>query len=206
MEPKYQTSFIPKKPVAMGGQSRSGTGMNLLLLVSVIIFLISLGLSGYVYLEKNLLIQKIAADQNTIETNKSGLVSDSNTVESLVKLNSRINVAKDLLSRHTAISPIFDFLQKNTLKSVRFKDFTFSSAGKDASGANLISIQMSGVAKDWETVASQADQFGLPDWSKIISQPKISDLSLNIDGSVSFVFSAYISPSFIVYGSNSTNN
>jgi len=175
MEQKFQTSFIPKKPVTITGQSQSG-GMGLLLLVSIIIFLISLGLAGYIFLEKNLLIQKITADQSTIEANKSGLVSDSITIESLVELNSRINVAKSLLSKHIAVSPIFNFLQQGTLKSVRFKNFNFTSSGKDVSGANQVSVQMSGQALDWETIASQADEFGKADWKKIITEPNISNL------------------------------
>ncbi len=204
METKFQTSFIPKKPVAITGQ-RQSSGMNFFLLVSVVVFLISLGLAGYVFLEKKLLIQKIASDQNTIETNKSGLTSDSATIESLVELNSRINVAKDLLNRHIAISPIFNFLQQATLKNVRFRSFNFASAGKDASGVNRVSIQMMGTAKDWETVASQADEFGQADWKKIITEPKISNLSVNTDGSISFQFSAYVAPDFLVYGNNTTN-
>jgi hypothetical protein len=179
--------------------------MSLLLLVSVVIFLISLGLAGYVYLEKNLLIQKITSDQNTIETNKSGLVSDSITVESLVELNSRINVAKDLLGKHVAVSPIFDFLQQGTLKSVRFKNFSFSSLGKSDTGVSKVSIQMSGQARDWETVASQADEFGKAEWKKIISEPKITNLSLNLDGSVSFLFNAYITPDYLAYENNINN-
>lgn len=204
MEPKYQTSFIPKKPVTTVGPTRSG-GISLLLLVSVIIFLISLGLAGYVFLEKNLLIQKIKENQTTIEANKSGLVSDSITIETLVELNSRINVAKNLLDKHIAVSPVFDFLQKGTLESVRFKNFNFTSSGKDASGVGKMSVQMSGQARDWETIASQADEFGKTDWRKIITEPKISNLSLNPDGSVSFLFSAFIAPEFLVY-ENSKNN
>ena len=103
----------------MVGPSKSSS-MSLFLLVSIIIFLISLGLAAYVFLEKNYLVQKITTDQNTIETNKSGLTSDSVTIESLVELNSRINVAKQLLGQHVAISPIFNFLQQATLQSVRF--------------------------------------------------------------------------------------
>ncbi len=204
MEPKYQTSFIPKKPITSTGQVRSG-GMGLLLLVSIIIFLVSLGLGGYVLLEKNILIQKITADQATIETNKSGLVSDSITVESLLQLNSRINVAKVLLAKHVAISPVFNFLQTATLKSVRFKNFTFSAASKNTDGTTKISVQMSGVAKDWETVASQADEFGKTDYNKIITEPKISNLGLNADGSVSFTFTAYVTTDYLMYGNNINN-
>lgn len=201
METKFQTSFIPKKPVVMAEQS-SSRGMGLFLLLSIVIFLVSLGLAGYVFLEKNLLIQNITKNKDIIEQNKSGLVENSVTVESLVNLNSRINVANILLSKHTAISPIFDFLQQTTLKSVRFKNFTFSAMGKSEAGTSRVSVQMSGQARDWETVASQADEFGKPEYKKIITEPKISNLSLGADGSITFLFTAYMSPDFLVYRTN----
>lgn len=203
MEAKYQTSFIPKKPVTTG--QRSSGGVSLLLLISIIIFLVSLGSVAYVILFKQAYIKSIEEAQQTIETNKSGLVSDSITIESLVELDSRINVANKLLNSHIAVSPIFSFLQQSTLKSVRFKNFSFTSAGKDSSGSSRVSIQMSGQAKDWETVASQADEFGKTEWKKIINEPKISNLSLNSDGSISFVFSAYINPDYLAYDNNVTN-
>jgi hypothetical protein len=204
METKYQTSFIPKKPIAPTGPVRSsrGGGIGLFTLISVIIFLISLGLGGYVYLEKNYLINKISVDQTTIEDQKGGLVDDATTIESLIELNSRIKVAKELLDKHISVSPIFNFLQQTTLKSVRFKNFTFTSAGKDVTGASRVSVLMSGIARDWETVASQADEFGKVEYRKVITEPKISNLTLNADGSITFSFSAYVTPSFLVYGSN----
>ena len=204
METKYQTSFIPKSPVVSVGSRRSG-GMGLFLVLSIVVFLISLGLAGYVFLEKSLLIKKIQADQSTIEANKNGLISDSVTIESLVELNSRINVANELLDKHVAVSPIFNFLQQRTLKSVRFKNFNFSSTGRSETDTNKISVQMAGVARDWETVASQADEFGRPEWKKIITEPKVSDLSLDADGRVSFLFSAYISPDSLFYENSMKN-
>jgi len=203
METKFQTSFIPKKPIQTTSANVSG-GMSLFLLLSIIIFLISLGMAGFVFFEKNFLVQQISSDQSSIATNKNGLVSDSNTVESLVLLDSRINVANTLLAKHISVYPIFDFIQKATLQNVRFKDFNFAYAGQNSSGANQVSIKMSGQAKDWETVASQADQFGLPDYKNVISQPKVNNLTLNADGSISFTFDAYVSPDSLIY--KNTNN
>ncbi len=208
MEPKYQTSFIPKKPISpVAQQKRVSVGINLFLLISIVMFLVSLGLAGYVFLEKNILIQKINQDQSTISTDKNSFTADSNTIESLVELDSRINVSNTLLAQHIAVSPIFGaFIQPATLQSVRFNDFTFNYAGKDATGASKISITMDGTARDWQTIASQADEFGLPDWKNIISEPTISNLTQNADNTVSFQFTAYVNPAFLVYGSNSTSN
>ncbi len=197
VETKFQTSFIPKKPLSV--ETSQKTGISLFLLISILAFLVSLGIGAYVFLENKILIQKITAEKQTIETNRSGLVTDSVTIESIVELNSRINVANKLLDSHVAVSPIFNFLQKITLKNVRFKDFAFSATSKDANGQSVVGITMAGQARDFETVAAQADEFGKVDWRNIIKEPKISGLNLNQDGSVSFTFSGFIVPAFLLY-------
>jgi len=200
MDTKFQTSFIPKKPIVQ--EEKIHSKVSLFLLISLIVFLVALGLAGYVYLEKNLLIKNIASEQSTIETNKNGLTADSVTVESIVALNSRIEVAKSLLANHVDVSPVFSFLNQRTLTNVRFRNFSFSNAGKDSSGQTKVVVQMSGQARDFATVASQADEFGKPEYTNIVKEPKVSDFSLAQDGSVTFSFSAVILPDFVSYTKN----
>ena len=188
-------------------QTRSTrSSIGIFLLVSIIVFFVSLGLAAYVFLEKKLLIQDITTEQNTIASNQTGIVSDTDTVQNIIDLNSRIIVGNQLLANHVAISPVFAFLQEVTLQDVRFNNFVFSSAGKDANGNATVQVQLAGVARDWESVASQEDEFDLPDWKNIISQPKLSGFSLNADGSISFSFSAIINPKFLSYASANTSN
>ena len=156
------------------------------------------------FLKRKLLIQDITTEQNTIASNQTGIVSDTDTVQNIIDLNSRIIVGNQLLANHVAISPVFAFLQEVTLQDVRFNNFVFSSAGKDANGNATVQVQLAGVARDWESVASQEDEFDLPDWKNIISQPKLSGFSLNADGSISFSFSAIINPKYLSYASANT--
>lgn len=188
-------------------QTRSTrSSIGIFLLVSIIVFFVSLGLAAYVFLEKKLLIQDITTEQNTIASNQTGIVSDTDTVQNIIDLNSRIIVGNQLLANHVAISPVFAFLQEVTLQDVRFNNFVFSSAGKDANGNATVQVQLAGVARDWESVASQEDEFDLPDWKNIISQPKLSGFSLNADGSISFSFSAIINPKYLSYASANANS
>ncbi|MEI8123656.1 MAG: hypothetical protein WCG60_00590 [bacterium] len=205
MDTKFQTSFIPKKPM-MQQDAKIGSSVSIFLVISIIIFLISLALGGWVFWQKNLLIENIKAEQNIIKENKEGLKSDSVTVESIVELNSRIEVSSGLLNKHVAIYPLFDFFKNVTLRNVRFTNFSFSGSSKDSFGQSKVGVSMSGQAKDWKTVASQADEFGRADWKNIIKEPKISGLNLNQDGSVSFVFSAFISPDYISYDNELNSN
>ncbi len=201
METKFQTSFIPKKPETDNKTMRSH--MGILLFISIIIFLISLGIGAFVFLQKQYLIKTIATDQDNIAKNQGSF--DTPTIDSIVELNGRIEVAKGLLASHTSISPVFNFLNQATLKNVRFKDFSFSGSTLDSNGQKTVGIKMNGVAKDFETVASQADEFGDQVWRNIIRGTKVSNLSLNSDGSVSFVLSATVVPDILLY-KNAQNN
>jgi hypothetical protein len=205
MDTKFQTSFIPKKPM-MQQDARVGSSVSIFLVISIIIFLISLAIGGWVFWQKKVLVENIKKEQQIINENKEGLLRDSVTVESIVELNSRIEVSKRLLNKHVTIYPIFDFLKKVTLRNVRFTNFSFSGSSKDSSGQSRIGVSMSGQARNWKTIASQADEFGRAEWKDIIKEPKISGLGLNQDGSVSFVFSAFISPDFISYDNKLNSN
>jgi hypothetical protein len=61
---------------------------------------------------------------------------------------------------------------------------------------------MSGQAKDFKTIALQANEFGKIEYRDSIKEPVFSDLNLTADASVSFSFSAYVIPKFISYRDN----
>jgi hypothetical protein len=197
METKFQTSFIPKNPITQ--EQRVSTGVNLFLLISIIIFLISASIAGWVFLEKKSLVGRIENEKGIINKNKDSLNKDSVSIENFVELNTRIETSKTLLSKHISVLPVFDFLQKLVLKNVRFNSFVFSVAASDGSGVDKIKVDVSGKAVDWRTMANQVDEFSKPEWKKIVKEPKVSNLSLASDGSIVFLFSAILSPDFVNY-------
>jgi hypothetical protein len=202
METKFQTSFIPKKPVVE--ERRNNSSISLFLLLSIIVFLVSLGLGGWIFIQKDLLIKNIESAQSVIKKNQGAFELD--TIESMIRLDSRIKIAKGLLASHTSISPIFSFLEDKTLKSVRFKTFAFSGAGKDESGAISIKVTMTGQARDFKTIALQAEEFGNVNYRNIIKNPVFSDLNLTSDGSVSFSASMFVLPDFLSYSKKIVGN
>lgn len=195
MDAKFQTSFIPKKPITE--EKGTSSSISLFLLLSIIVFLVALGLAGWVFLQKKMTIQKIEADKVTIDANKSSF--ETATIEAIIRLDSRIKVAKDLLSNHVSVSPVFAFLENKTLKSIRFKNFHFSGSGKNENGEPSIRVEMSGQAKDFKTIALQADELGKVEYRNIIKNPVFSDLSPTADGSVSFSAMFSVLPSLISY-------
>lgn len=199
MDNNIQTSFIPKKPIVEDSRI-SGSGVSLFLIISIIVFLVSLSLMAWVAFTKSSMINGIKADKETINTNKSAFETD--TIESILRLDSRIKVAETLLGKHVAVSPVFDFLEQRTLKSVRFKNFKFYNAGKTNDGGDLVKVEMSGLAKDFKTIALQANEFGKIEYRDVMKETNFADLNLTQEGNVSFSFSAYIVPSFISYKNN----
>ncbi|MGB8815644.1 MAG: hypothetical protein WCC74_00155 [Minisyncoccia bacterium] len=195
MEQKFQTSFIPKKSVMPDLSSRPSIG--LFLLISIILLLISFSIAAYVYLEKQTLISKIANAKVSIEKNKNNF--ETATIEDIVRLDARIKVAEGLISRHISVSPIFKFIEDHTLRNVRFKGFNFSIGGTNISSGSAFKIVMSGQAKDFKTLALQADEFGKIEYRNIIKDTVFSSLDLAANGNVGFSFSASIIPDFIKY-------
>src|SRR3989344_8952213 len=128
MEPKFQSSFIPKGPISsatpdtpMGRKTRE---KSLFAFLALIIFNISivlaLGVFGYkFYLKYN--IDKMGADLE-----KARATLQPETIDELTRLNDRLALAKDLIANHRALTPLFEFLEISTPVSVRFSDFRYS--------------------------------------------------------------------------------
>jgi hypothetical protein len=199
MDNNIQTSFIPKKPIVEDSKI-SSSSVSLFLVVAIIIFLVSLSLMAWVTFTKTNLINQIKENKAIIEKNKGEF--EAGTIESILRLDSRIKVVQSLIDNHVVVSPIFNFLEQRTLKSIRFKNFKFYNSGKAADGSDIVKVEMSGQAKDFKTIALQANEFGKIEYRDSIKEPVFSDLNLTADASVSFSFSAYVIPKFISYRDN----
>ena len=188
MDGKFQTSFIPKKPVVSSERVRS-SGASLFMAISIFVFIVSLALAGLVFAGQKYLSSQLEKDKKSFA--KAQEIFDSLTVETLVKLDKRIESAKKILEKHIAILPIFDFLESKTLKNVRFKSLkiSFSENG-------VAEIEMKGEAKNFSAVALQSDVFAE---SKELKNPIISDIDLTLAGGVSFNFKSEADPSFVLY-------
>ena len=185
-----QTSFIPKKPII---ESRSaGSSISLFLLLSIIVFIVTMAAASGVWLWRESLIKQVDKDIEDLAAAKKTYVDS--TIDDLIRLDNRIEVSKVLLQNHLAVSPVFTFLENNVLKFVRLKSMRFSYAGSEK-----IKIDLSGTAGSYGVLSKQSDAFGDLRLKSLISQPVISDFSPLADGGVSFNFSASIYPKLVTY-------
>lgn len=189
MEPKFRTSFIPKKTLATASnlQKKSGGSLGIVTLIALIIALGAVALSVGAFLFEQILEVNITRKSDTLERARSAF--EPALIQELVRIDSRIESAWTILDKHITPSALFESLEELTLKSVQFQDFNMTriSDGK-------ISITMKGIADDFRGVALQADIFGK---SKLIKDPIFSNLNLNQNGNAVFTLSAFVDPSLI---------
>lgn len=191
MEPKFQSSFIPKGPLVSTGTatrtsreaSRSILG-TLAVFIFTLAILLSVGVFGYeFYLKAN-----ISKMTDNLATAKKSLQPE--TIKKIADLDSRIISTKDLLENHIVLSPLFDYLENSTLKSVRFTQFGYVTTEKG------LELTMRGQARGYSAVASQSEIFNN---SKYFKEPIFADLDLDDKGNVTFSFKAKIDPSIVSY-------
>jgi len=186
MDPQVQASFIPKKSLESGSR---GTGAGLFLLLSLVLFVVSLVSAGGAFLYQQYL-NKTLSDKK-ISLDRAQGAYEPGTIQDLVRMDQRIAQAKVLFSKHIAPSAIFYYLSTQTLENVSFSSFDFDLS---ADGGAKISLQ--GKGNSFSTVALQSDQLGS---SKVLRDVIFSGISVGAGGEVDFNVSASIDPSLISY-------
>jgi len=201
METRFQTSFIPKKPAAsaIGGASapKRKHGASIFMTISTVLFILSLAGAGAVYAWKQYLLSAQDSYKQTLSTREQQFNID--LIEQLKGENVKIDMAKQLIQNHLALSQIFDIIGRLTIENVRFMsmDVTAPTTGSDGVKVSLqgYGTSLSAVAFQSD-VLNQLDQYGL---RKVVKNPILSNPSIGTGNTVSFGFSATIDPASLSY-------
>jgi hypothetical protein len=200
METKFQTSFIPKKPLVSDSKVTNTVhhgSVSLVMVIGTILFIASLGGAVYSVVWKQVLIK--AQEKYKAELVESEKRFNVALIESLKKVDTKIDVSTLLLNKHLSVSEIFPILNKLTIESVRFNSFEFDKVSGESSD---IKITMKGVARNYNSIAFQSDVFGssqLYGNNKVIKNPIVSDLVEDDNGEVSFSFTGTLNPADLSY-------
>ncbi len=204
METKFQTSFIPKRPLVPEQSVRMHGSNSIFMIIGMLIFIVSLGGAGFTFVAEKYLIN--AQEQLKIDLKDREKKFDSALIEKLKKANTKIDIAKEILSNHIATSEIFDIIAGLTIEGVYFQSLDISKEGDSgvSGGGNtgIYKIGMKGLANSFSSVAFQSDVLGKSEkygTNKVIKNPILSNLAVDDGGNVSFDFSAEISQSDINY-------
>ncbi len=196
VETKFQTSFIPHQPVTGETEHRRG-GMGVLFLISFLLLIASGAAAVGVFAWNKTTLGQIEKGKKQLEDHKNAF--DSNSINEFTRLDNRIDVASMLLKSHIGASAIFPRLQDNTLRTVRFSNFSYTNGGN-----GKILISMSGEAQDYESMALQAQQFTKAELQNSFRSPIFSNFSKQKDVVV-FTFSSGIDPYVVEYYQNRIN-
>ncbi len=187
MDSRFQSSFIPKKPVDTGSLRPSGD-VNIFLIVTILIFIITGAAAGGVFFYKTTLQkQSEEKDAELISVKKSFGLEDIQTLKNRVR---QLEAVKIILNKHLTATPLFHLIESNTLKNVRFTSFSYTN--KD----NKASITLSGEARTFNSVAYQSQVF--TDLGEFTS-PSFSGFNLVDTGNVSFNFTSSLRPDLLNY-------
>lgn len=215
MDTKFQTSFIPKKPIISDPNisiRRSGGGTSVFMFVGIIIFVLSLAGIGFTIAWKQILLKKQLSLQTELKAKEASF--NEPLIDQLKKANTKIDLGSQLLKKHLAVSGLFDIVSQLTIQGVRFTSFEFSSADTSKTSGNSansssgapasdgIKVTMRGVGNNFSSIAYQSDVLGESEkfgTKKIIKNPIISDLVVDATGKVEFTFTGYVNPDDLLY-------
>lgn len=188
MDPKFQTSFIPKKPI-VAQPGKVSSPINLFSLLSTVVFIVALALSGGVFFYKQLTQKQIVANEVSLAKAKDAF--EPEIINKIIRLDTRIETGKKLLSEHLAVTPFFSYLSGITLPTVRFRSFNFNYLSKDK-----IQVTMDAQAQNYAAVALQSD---ILDDQKYLKNTLVSDMSLESVGTVGFSVTTTVDPDLLSY-------
>ena len=205
MDTKFQTSFIPRKPLMpdQGVRVRNnsgGGGTSIFMMIGILAFLVSIGGAVFVFVAKGSLMS--SQDQMIIDLKEKQRQFDTSEIEAIKKANTKIDIAKEILGKHVTIAEIFNIIAGLTIEGVYFQNLEISTGDSSSGGDGTYKVSMKGLANSYSSVAWQSDVFGRSEkygTNKVIKNPILSNIIVDEDDNVSFDFSADISQTDISY-------
>lgn len=191
MEPKFQTSFIPKTPITTSSSSsfKAPGSISIIGTFSTIFFVLVILVSGGLFVYERSINSNITQSQNALVQAKSAFESADN--KKIILVSNQLKSIKALLSGHTVVSPLFALLEAQTLPTVKFTTFSFT---QDATG--VVSITIEGDAQSYASLAQQSSIFSsLPYLKKV----EFNDITLSELGTVHVKIKAVVDPEILLY-------
>jgi hypothetical protein len=199
MEPKFQTSFIPKNPISSSSSMPSinaRTSFGIISVLGTVLFILSLVVAGGLFAYEQIVQGQMAESVKALDLAKSEF--DQKTLNQLITAGAQITTAKKLLTQHIMASNIFAILQQNVLPQVSFTTFDFS---RSTDGG--VKMSVSGEAISYGVLRQQSQIFSGVNYFK---NPSFSDLNLTTKGLISIRFETDVDPSIISYKKSISNS
>lgn len=178
--------------------------VSFFMIAAVLLFVVSIGSAGGMYFWKSYLESSQLKYKDQLAQREKQFNPD--LIEELKRQNVKIDLGKQLISNHIAMSQIFDIVGRLTIESVRFMSMDVSMGASKEDG---IKVGMKGFGTNLSAVAWQSDVLGqLEKYNlrKVVKNPILSDPALDSNGLVSFSFAASVDPSNLSYEKSLTTS
>lgn len=189
MEPKFQTSFIPKKQI--GGDTEKINIVeetNIFSLAATLIFIVTALMLGGLYGYKYLVLKQISEADIKLNEARSAIQPDK--IQKLIDANSRITTGVGLLENHLITTKLLELLNDSSIKKIKFNELTYQN--KDRAPSVIID----GEVTDYAALASQND---ILKKNELLKNPEFGDFLLSDNGFVRFHFTARLDPTLVSY-------
>ncbi|MEQ1561556.1 MAG: hypothetical protein ABL899_02445 [Nitrospira sp.] len=190
MEPKFQTSFIPKSPVVSTPNNKPTQvyDTNIFSLIATAFFTVTLIVAGGLFGYKYILNKQIADYGRSIDDARGALEVDK--IQQLLSEDKRLSSSKVLLDKHISMTGLFSLIQDLTVKKIRITELSYNNV------AGIAALSIKGDSQTYNALADQEDVFRKNDSLK---DSYFSDLRPGINGSIAFSFKATVMPDIISY-------
>lgn len=193
MDTPVTTSFIPKKPLAEERVKRPRQ-VSLFSFMAVLFLIFSIIATGGVFGYRQALMAREKMIDSGLDALSEELESIKSQISEMDRLDRRIKSADAILDNHVAISPIFQFLQEHTLKSIAFTKFNYA-----LSPSGDVTVEMSGRSKTYESIGEQSEEFS-PVKNAYIKNIIFSNLNLEeMKSTITFDMGFNLDRSFVSY-------
>jgi hypothetical protein len=192
MEPKFQTSFIPKNSLvnnAVTVEPTSSFNLSLAPILATVFLILSIILSIGSFLYQRYLNKNISEANQSIVLARQAF--EPKVISDLLLASDQIKSVKTILDNHIVVSNLFALLQSLTIPNVRFEVFVF-----DRKPDGKIGVTIEGQSITYPHVARQAEILASSDFLHNIF---FSDLSLNDKGVLNMKFTMDVDQGAISY-------
>jgi hypothetical protein len=196
MDNQIKTSFIPRKTIdaavnfQANGNPPHKVGRTIFSVIATIIFLGTIAASGLVYAWQIKLKKDVVKQVETMKAARNEF--DEKFVKNASRLNSRIELAKTMLTNHVSPSSLYSLLEEYTLQTIAFSSFAF----KDNQDGT-IGVTGQGEAARYASIVLQSDAFGKSGYLRNVIFTNLRPDQNN--ESVGFSFEATLDPKLILY-------
>jgi hypothetical protein len=195
MDNSFQTSFIPKKPVTSSTRSIRPVTSPITAIAVFILIIVGVSCAG-LYIYKSYLIKQKQTLSASLDKIKQSFEGD--TINELELYDKRVTASQKVLDNHIVFSPMFSLLGSLTIPTIQYTKFNEENS---MDKSNTFTAKMTGVARDYRSIATQADVFNTAK-GRYFKNVVFSNLTKDKNNNVGFDVEFTVDPNLLSYEKN----